>query len=136
MEIIAKKLPNHQFAPIDHEEAEKVPIGGLVKIEYIKTRHYENLQRFFTFIKMAFDMQDHFDDKEVFRKWLIMKAGFFTTAVAPNGTVMFFPDSISFDKMEDELEFRSVFTKCLTAYINEFHKQMTDVQAWAILGYD
>ena len=98
---------------------EKIPEGAEVYIEYIKSRSPGNHRRAFAFFNMVFDMQEHFTDMNPMRKWLTMKAGYYTEIVAPNGKIVFIPKSIAFDKITDEDEFRALFSKIIDVVIRE-----------------
>ena len=86
--------------PTDQDEWDKIPMGAEFGVEYSQRRHYKNHRRFFSFIKSTFDMQEHFDDRDVFRKWLTMKAGYFDAVVKPKNQTIFMPQSIAFEKMD------------------------------------
>lgn len=85
MEAVFKKTP--EYLVIDNQEAQdffdEVPDGALVKVEYIEKRNYENHKRFFAFARDTFDMQDQFDNKEIWRKHLLMLAGYYDQVVVP-----------------------------------------------------
>ncbi len=87
-------------------------------VEYIKSRSPGNHRRAFSFFSMVFDLQEYFKEKEPMRKWLTMKAGYYIEFVAPNGTTVFLPKSISFEKME-EIEFRELFSRIIDVVIRE-----------------
>ena len=110
------------LAPAD-EEAEEIIAGmkqgQVMKLEYTLPRNYENHKRFFAFINLTFGIQNHFDNSHHYRKWLIMKSGYYTTITAPNGYTIFDADSIAFDKM-DETKFRKLFNDCVQTFINAF----------------
>ncbi len=106
------------LVPEDSDEYQKVKFGDRVMVEYTKKRNYENHKRFFEFVKQTFDMQEFFEDREVYRKWLSMSAGHFDTVVTPKGATIFLPHSISFEEM-DEPEFKELFSKCINVFIRE-----------------
>lgn len=54
---------------------DRMMIGARCKIEEIRGRNYDNHKRFFQFRDETFDIQDQFDDKEVWRKHLLLMAG-------------------------------------------------------------
>ena len=110
----------------DDESSEKLAELGLdtlVKCSTSKHRNYENHKRFFAFVKTAFDMQTHFDNYDIFRKWLTMGAGYYDSTVTPKGVTIFIPQSISFEKLDEE-EFKQLFKKCVDYYL----KQLTDAR--------
>ena len=120
-EIYLQKIAG-VLAPAD-DKAEEV-IKGMkpeegMKLNYSLVRSIGNHRRFFKFIQIAFDSQDHFDDKEIFRKYLEMKAGHFDTVVTPTGQTLFLPKSIDFASL-DETEFRGLFGKVVNAFLKAF----------------
>ena len=122
----------------DAESAEKLANLGLdtvVKCSCKRNRNYENHKRYFKFIEIAFEMQNHFEDIEHFRKWLVMKAGYYETIVAPNGNIIFLPQSIAFEKIEEE-DFKILFKKCIGTMIKEFSLTLTYDQFWELCEFD
>ena len=108
------------LVPVD-EHAEKViramQHGQIMRVEYIFPRSYKNLKRFFKFLTVTLDMQDHFSDIEPYREWIIMKSGHFYIITAPNGYQIFKAKSIAFDEMEEEV-FRKAFSNCIDAFLS------------------
>ena len=102
----------------------KMHRGQVIKATYSFPRNYENHKRFFAFLKTTFDMQEHFTNIEHYRKWLIMKAGYYQTIKAPNGYTIFDTESIAFHKM-DEAKFRELFEDCITAFLSAFGDKIT-----------
>ena len=120
MDVYLFKTADGALRPADDEDREKtknIKNGTIVKAKVSMVRNYKYLQKFFVFINTTFDMQDHFTDKEVFRKWLTMKAGHFETVVAPNGNTMFLPKSINFRKIKDDHQFEKIFSGCIDAFL-------------------
>lgn len=73
------------------KEAQKIfdsmIIGSRCKIELIRGRNYDNHKRFFELRDQTFDIQDEFDDKEIWRKQLLIMAGHYEEeirALSPN----------------------------------------------------
>ena len=97
---------------------DEIKIGEAIRVTWKRSRNPGNHRRFFAFLEAVFDMQEHFDDKEVLRKWLLMKAGYFDTAVAPNGYTLFLPKSMAWDAMEETV-FRKAFDKMLSVAVRE-----------------
>jgi len=124
----------------DEESVEKLAdlgIDTLVKCSTSKHRNYQNHKRFFAFVKTAYEMQTFFDNFDVFRKWLIMGAGYFQSAVTPKGVTIFIPQSIAFEKLEEE-EFKQLFKKALDYYLKELckHRTVTDDEFMRILDFE
>jgi len=120
----------------DQEKMSGLGLDTLVKCTTAKHRNYSNLKRFMVFVQTAFDMQTHFKDKEIFRKWLQMGAGYFTSTVTPKGVTIFMADSISFEKMEEE-EFKSLFKKALNYYMDQLSeaRSITDEEFLKLLDF-
>lgn len=144
MQGLVRKTP-YGFEP-SGEEAQKIhkamALGAVCRVEYVKTRNYENHKRYFAFIETVFDMQEWFEDKEQMRKWVQMKAGHYEQIIAPNGKAVFSPISIDFAKI-DELQFRELFNKSITVVINarmesgeQFIRGLNESQLMRILEFD
>lgn len=93
--------------------------GDVLTVNVRIARNYENHKRFFDFINTTFSMQEHFEEPEAYRKWLIMKAGYFDTLVEPDGAVRLIPRSISFENM-DEDEFEKLFSTAIDVFLKTF----------------
>lgn len=125
------------LVPADEETQDilkKIPQGKSIKVKYSFPRNYENHKRFFAFIKTTFDIQDSFDNIKHYRSWVIMKSGYCETAVAPNGQVMFFPESISFDNM-DEDKFKDLFSKSVDAFISVWGSRITKEKLLSVIEF-
>lgn len=110
-----------------------IPNDSFFMAELFLKRNPGNHRRFFAFLQTVFDMQDHFPTIEHLRYWLIMKAGWYETIQAPNGTIIFKPKSIAWDRME-EIEFRKAFSHCIDVVCREFaldHDQLCRVLGFA-----
>lgn len=126
MELYATKIDGVLVAA-DDESAEKMASLGLdtlLKCTAKKNRNYENHKRYFAFIKLAYEMQTHWTNIRMFRLWLQMSAGYFQSSVAPNGTTIFIPDSIAFEKIEEE-DFKIFFKKVLDVYLEKLTDKRT-----------
>ena len=137
MEAWVAKAPNEHLVPADDTSRaalNKIKIGEKVKIKFTRHRNYENHKRFFAFLKTTFDMQEHFTEMEHYRRWLIMKAGYYYTIVAPNGNTIFMPQSISFDAME-EPEFQELFSACIDVFLRELGKGITEDELRRVIDF-
>jgi len=113
--------------------------GDLCKVEYIKSRNYENHKRFFKFIEVAFDNQDFYDNPEHLRKALQMAAGHYEVLVIQNKegevSTQYIPKSIEFEKLDEE-EFQELFKKCITAFVERYGNGLTEQQLLRIIDFD
>jgi hypothetical protein len=64
----------------------------------------------FAMLAALFEAQEQFDDADVFRKWAEVGAGFCRLVPGPNGRMCALPDSIAYERLDDE-EFRDVHEK-------------------------
>lgn len=81
-------------------------------------RNHAFHRKAFALFKAIFDSQEYFDDFDIFRKYLTMKAGRFITFETPKG-IMFLPESISFEKMEQD-DFEKLFQAVITFAVKEY----------------
>jgi len=119
---------------------DKIPDDAYVMVEYIRKRNYENHKRWFAMAKICFDMQEQFDNSEIFRKHLLMIAGHFDTVIVEHPktkaiTTQYWPKSIAFEEM-DELEFRRLFKRCISGFLRRFRIGMTDEEFNEIVKFD
>jgi hypothetical protein len=98
----------------------RIPDNRLVMVDIKQSRNIQNHRRFYSFLTDVFHMQDHFVSVEALRFWLIMKAGYIESFSAPNGHVMYKPQSMSFATM-DEVTFKGVFSNCIDVVLREFN---------------
>lgn len=137
MEFYASKVDGVLIA-VDDDSAEKMSSLGLdtiVKCTCNKNRNYENHKRFFKFLEIAFGMQKHFTNREHFRKWLIMKAGYYDAIVSPKGHTIFAAKSIAYESIEEE-EFKILFKKCVATMVNEFSLSLTFDEFWQLCDFE
>lgn len=109
-------------------------VGTILACDVKICRNYPNLQRFMTFISLTFDMQSHFEEKEAYRYWLTMKAGFYDAIVVPNGNTIFKARSIAFDEMEEDA-FNEMFSAAIDVFLKEFGKGQTEDDILRVVGY-
>lgn len=120
------------FVPV-MDDAEKIPYGE-VMADIHKNRSTGNHRRFFAFIKMSFDMQDHYEEPEIWRKVIQMKAGFFDEVVTEKGEALYLPQSIAWDKL-DEIEFKDLFSRVINAFIKYYGNGLNTIQINSILEF-
>jgi len=120
------------FVPV-MDDADKIPYGELMA-DIHKNRSPGNHKRFFAFIKQSFDMQDFYDEPEVWRKVIQMKAGFFDEVVTEKGKVLYFPQSIAWDRL-DEIEFKDLFNRVINAFIRYYGDDLNEIEINSILEF-
>ena len=127
MECFLAKTPSGLLLPVDEDSKQKIDKlkkNQIIHVKYRIPRNYENHKKFFAFLKATFDMQEHFDTFEHYRKWLIMKAGWYDAIVTPQNKTVFVAKSISFDQMEED-DFEKLFSTCIDVFLQELGKGMT-----------
>lgn len=133
----------HGIIPNNDESLElfcKIPDGAFVCVEYIKKRNYENHKRWFAMSKVCFDMQEQFDNSEIFRKHLLMIAGHFETVIIEHPktkevTTQYWPKSLEFAKM-DEVAFQGMFRRCITGFISRYGNGITEKELMRVIDFD
>ena len=139
MKLYASKCDGASLG-VNDDDIEKLAGAGtdtVFKCEATKNRNYANLKRYFAFIRVAFDMQNRYDDIDIFRTVMQMGAGYFTTAISPKGVTLFIPDSISFNNIEEE-DFKVLFKKVLNYYLAALSNDrvVTNDEFLALLDFD
>jgi len=130
------KLPPGYTGPIllpMESDLSGIPDGEIMA-DLRKNRNVKNHRRFFAFIKLTFDMQDTFDSKEVWRKYITMKAGFFDEVINAEGKVMYWPRSISWDEL-DEIEFKDLFNQVVNAFLKYYGQGLDDMQINSVVEF-
>jgi hypothetical protein len=108
------------------EALHNVAPNSLLYCSFKTARNPGNHRRWFKFVQVSFDMQDHFENKAVWRKHIQMLAGWYDAVVLPNGDTQYWPRSISFKDLDDEVTFRKLFDKAVSAFLGRYGKDMTE----------
>ena len=104
---------------LSEEAIRQIRPGQVVRNSWTRPRKIRFHRKIIALLKSVFELQDFFDDFDVFRFWIIMKAGYFDVIATPKGKVIFKPKSISFASM-DEDEFEKLYSKILDVSIKQF----------------
>ena len=94
----------------DYEESAKVKLGGVVST--IRARNPDFHKKFFALLNLCFANQDQDINFNLFRKKMIVNAGYYDEVVEKDGHVNKFPHSISFDNM-DQTTFEKLYSDML-----------------------
>ena len=116
----------------ESDDISELPLTMMAELH--KNRSPGNHRRYFAFCKVSFDMQEHYDDIEVWRKVLQLKAGFYDEVISEKGKVVFLPKSIAWDKL-DEIEFKDLFNRMTNAFLKDFGDKLNDMQINTIIGF-
>lgn len=92
--------------------------GQVIVTEIKQARNYLNHKRMFDFVNATYDMQDVYQNTEIYRNWLTVAAGWFNIMMYPDGATQLFPKSWKFEEM-DEDEFKRMFSAAIDAFLAE-----------------
>ena len=95
----------------DEEKLKSLPLDwdGIVTLKH--PRNYEFHKKYFALIKLGFENQERYKNKDHYRYVMQMKAGFYESIETDKGTI-WLPVSISFGSMESH-EFNDLYEKVL-----------------------
>jgi len=96
----------------------KFKVGEMYQIEISKPRNVLFHRKYFALLNLVFENQEYFTEFETFRRYIIIKSGYYTKTVTPKGD-FYDAKSISFAAM-DNVEFEKLFDKTLNVVIAEF----------------
>jgi len=113
---------------------DRLSVGQVVVTDIKKSRNPEQHKRYFSFLNKTFEMQDSFEIFEHYRKWMILKSGYYTAIIAPNGNTFFVAESISFDAM-DEDKFIQLFSDSINVFLKEFGIKMSEQDIIRVIDY-
>ena len=117
------------FIPSDEksqDEAKKISIGEEVKAT--KARNVKFHRKSFALLNLGFSNQDKYENFEVYRKIITIKAGFFDEVEGKDGHTYYIPRSLSFDSMSAE-DFELWYEATLNVIANELETNAADVDA-------
>ena len=112
--------------PSDYDEKRKLRLGQDYEAEIKNPRNYEFLKKFFALVNIGHENTSLDMPFETYRKYIIMKAGFFKSYQTPKG-VFYEPDSISFSSMEQE-QFEDVYSRVLDKIIEDIGATKEDIE--------
>lgn len=94
------KLASGNYIPSDdksYEESSKIAVG--TEIRGVKARNIKFHRKAFALMNLGFSNQDKFESFEVYRKVIIIRAGYFDEAPTKHGEVYYIAKSLSFENM-------------------------------------
>jgi len=127
--LIVRRRPDNLLEPIGCESEELIkskPVGVDFIVEVNDKRNAGNHRRFFSFVNFTFDIQDDYESKEIWRKVLMIKAGYFDSVLDKTGYCQQWAHSVSWDRMEEQ-KFRRVFGDVVQAFISSEYCQSEEV---------
>lgn len=115
----------------DYESSRKIAVG--TEIRATKPRNVKFLRKAFALLNLGHDNQDKFESKEIYRKVITIRAGFYTEVPDLKGGIQFIPDSLSFENM-NAATFEKWFDATLEVIAGDLELSEDNVQA-EISGY-
>lgn len=112
--------------PSDFDEKRKLKLGQDYEADIKNPRNIGFHRKFFALVNIGHENTSLDMPFETYRKYIIMKAGFFKSYQTPNG-VFYEPDSISFSSMEQE-QFEDVYSRVLDKIIEDIGNTKEEVE--------
>jgi len=106
------------------EATRLIPVNGEIIVTWDDKRNAKNHKRYMAFISTTFDIQDEFDDKEIWRMIIQMRAGHFYLSVNKDGSPLYLPKSISWEKL-GEVKFRELFNQVINAFLKDYESRIS-----------
>ncbi len=126
MSFNLKKIDDGSYRPFyrgDVIASDKIKVGDEVKAT--KDRNPQFHRKAFALLKMAFENQDRYDNKDIFRQILTIKAGYVNWVKGDNGVDYPFAHSWAFESMGQD-EFEEMYKAIKEVIIKEL--KITDQQ--------
>ena len=116
--------------PSDFDEKRKLKLGQDYEAEIKNPRNVGFHRKFFALVNLGHENTSIDMPFETYRKYLIMKAGYFKTYQTPKGT-FYEPDSISFGSMSQD-QFEEVYSRVLDKVIEDIGVTKQDIETQLI----
>ena len=129
MAKIYLKKEYNKLIPADEESLEhikKLSKDEVYRVEIVKQRNYQYHKKFFALIKLGHENTSLQVPMDVYRKIMIVRAGFFTAYATGKGTY-FEPDSISFSNMSQE-KFEDVYSRVLDQIVKDLDTTSEEIE--------
>lgn len=115
----------------DHEESKKIGQGEVVKAT--KSRNWMFHKKAFALLNLGHQNQDKYEDFEVYRKIITIRAGFYDEVQDKNGDTHYIPKSLSYDKMKAE-EFDRWYNQTLDVIASDLDSSSDEIRG-EVEGY-
>jgi hypothetical protein len=112
--------------PSDFDEKRKLKLGQDYEAEIKNPRNIGFHRKFFALVNLGHENTSLDMPFEAYRKYLIMKAGYFKTYQTPKGT-FYEPDSISFGSMSQD-QFEEVYSRVLDKVIEDIGTTKDEIE--------
>jgi hypothetical protein len=112
--------------PSDFDEKRKLKLGQDYEAEIKNPRNVGFHRKFFALVNLGHENTSLDMPFETYRKYLIMKAGYFKIYQTPKG-VYYEPDSISFGSMSQD-QFEEVYSRVLDKVIEDIGTTKDEIE--------
>jgi hypothetical protein len=112
--------------PSDFDEKRKLKLGQDYQVEVTNPRNVGFHRKFFAMLNVGHENTSLDMPFETYRKYMTVKAGFFTAYQTPKG-IYYDPDSISFSSMSQD-EFEEVYSRVLDKVIEDIGIDKEDIE--------
>ena len=112
--------------PSDFDDKRKLRLGETYQVEVTNPRNVGFHKKFFAMLNVGHENTSLDMPFETYRKYMIVKAGFFTAYQTPKG-IYYDPNSISFASMSQD-EFEEVYSRVLDKVIEDVGLYREDVE--------
>lgn len=112
--------------PSDFDDKRKLRLGETYQVEVTNPRNVGFHKKFFAMLNVGHENTSLDMPFDTYRKYMIVKAGFFTAYQTPKG-IYYDPNSISFASMSQD-EFEEVYSRVLDKVIEDVGLEREDVE--------
>jgi len=112
--------------PHDFDEKRKLKLGQDYEVDIKNPRNVGFHRKFFALVNVGFENTQMDMPFETYRKYLIMKAGYFKTYTTPRG-VFYDAESISFSAMSQE-QFEELYSRVMDVIIKDIGSTSEEVE--------
>lgn len=112
--------------PSDFDDKRKLRLGETYQVEVTNPRNVGFHKKFFAMLNVGHENTSLDMPFETYRKYMIVKAGFFTAYQTPKG-IYYDPNSISFASMSQD-EFQEVYSRVLDKVIEDVGLEREDLE--------
>lgn len=118
------------------EALKTIAPASYMVVDYKPRRKLTNHKRWFAYVNHTFEMQDSYDDKDVWRGILQIYGGHCKTVTAANGDVHIWPESIAWSVFNDEQKFIKMFKRSIKMYLSQHGNGMTEGELLRIIDFE
>ena len=112
--------------PSDYDNKRKLKLGQDYECEITNPRNVGFHRKFFALVNIGHENTQLNMPFETYRKYMIMKAGYFNTYQTPKG-LYYEPESISFSSMSQD-RFEEVYSRVLDKIIEDIGATKEDIE--------